>query len=89
VTTLEVFGSIDIRFGFYDWTEDYIVITVHPEWNLIFFAVEEITIIAYDMNHREVHDILALVLGMVDVWLKKSSSADHTIFLMFPCSRIH
>ena len=34
-----------------------IVITVHPEWNLIFFAREDGTIIAYNMDRKKVHVI--------------------------------
>jgi hypothetical protein len=33
------------------------VITVHLEWNLIFFAGEDDTIITYNMDSREVHDV--------------------------------
>jgi hypothetical protein len=33
-----LFGMINIRFGYVDCVDDYTVITVHPEWNLIFFA---------------------------------------------------
>jgi hypothetical protein len=56
-----LFGRINIKFGFVDCAEDYIVITVHPEWNLIFFAREDGTIIAYEMDHIKVHVIPALV----------------------------
>jgi hypothetical protein len=31
------------------------LIAVHLEWNLIFFVGEDITLLAYDMNHRKVH----------------------------------
>jgi hypothetical protein len=36
-------------------------ITVHPEWNLIFFVGAKTTILAYDMNRRKVHVIPATV----------------------------
>ena len=88
VTTQILFGRINIRFGFPDFVDEDIVITVHLEWNLIFFAWEDGTIIAYDMDHISVH-VMPMSFGMVDVPLKKSSSADHSIFLIFPCSWIH
>ena len=72
-----------------DCAEDYTVITVHLEWNLIFFAGEDGTIIAYNMDCKKIMSSLSVSFGMVDVPLKKSSSADHTIFLMSPCSWFH
>jgi hypothetical protein len=33
----------------------YKVIAIHLEWNLIFPIEEDITLLAYDMNHRKVH----------------------------------
>ena len=57
VTTRILFERINIRFGFVDWVAEYIVITVHPEWNMIFFAGEDGTIIAYDMDRNKVHVI--------------------------------
>jgi hypothetical protein len=89
VSTQILFGRINIRFGAMDWASEYIVITVQPEWNLIFFAREDGTIIAYDMDRKRVHVILAMYFGMVEVALKKNSFVDHSIFLMFPCSWIH
>ena len=62
VSTWILFGRINIRFGFMDWVAEYIVITVHPEWNMIFFAREQRTIIAYDLDRRKVHVIPALVI---------------------------
>ncbi|XP_066333971.1 uncharacterized protein [Miscanthus floridulus] len=50
VTTWILFERINIRFGFPDFVDGDIVITVHPEWNLIFFAGVDGTIIAYDMD---------------------------------------
>ena len=44
-----------------DWVAEYTVITIHPEWNMIFFAGEDGTIIAYDMDRIRVHVILARV----------------------------
>ena len=44
-----------------DWVAEYTVITVHLEWNMIFFAGEDGTIIAYDMDRIRVLVILALV----------------------------
>jgi hypothetical protein len=57
VSTQILFGRINIKFGFVDCVDDYIVITVHPEWNLIFFAGENRIIIAYDMDRIKVHVI--------------------------------
>ena len=62
VSTLNVFGKTDIEFGFMDCVVDYTAIAINPEWNLIFFIGEERTIITYDMDHREVHVIPALVI---------------------------
>ena len=89
VTTRIMFGRINIRFGYPDFDDEDIVIIVHPEWNLIFFAREDGTIIAYNMDRKKFMSSLSVSFGMVDILLKKSSSADHTIFLMFPCSWIH
>ena len=57
VTTWILFGRINIRFGFLDFDDEDIVITVHLGWNLIFFAREDGTIIAYNMDHKKVHVI--------------------------------
>ena len=50
ITTRILFGRINIRFGSLDFVDEDIVITVYLEWNLIFFAREFGTIIAYDMD---------------------------------------
>ena len=42
--------------------EEYRVITVHLEWNLIFLVGKDITLIAYDMDRRMVHVIHARVI---------------------------
>ena len=57
-----MFGWTDIQFGFLDCDEDNTAIAVHPEWNTIFFVGEQRTIIAYDLDHRKVHVIPALVI---------------------------
>jgi hypothetical protein len=57
-----VFGKTNIQFGFLDCDEDYTTIVVHLEWNMIFFAGEERTINAYDMDRKKVHVIPALVI---------------------------
>jgi len=57
-----VFGWTDIEFGFLDCDADYTAIAVHLEWNMIFFVGEQRTIIAYDLNHRKVNVIPALVI---------------------------
>jgi transposase-like protein len=74
-----VFGRMNSRFRHYD----CIVITL--EWNLIFFVGEDGEIIAYDRAVEDIVSSLRVSFGMVDVPLKKSSSADHTISL---CSLI-
>ena len=84
-----MFGWIDIQFGFLDCDEDYTAIAVHPEWNMIFFAGEDGTIIAYDMDRIRVHVIPARVFWYDRRSIKKSSIADHSVFLMFPCSWNH
>ena len=66
-----LFGRINIRFGFVDWVVEYIVIIVHPEWNMIFFVGEDGTIIAYDMDRRRVHVIPAHVFWYVRRSVKK------------------
>jgi hypothetical protein len=87
VTMWILFGRINIRFGFLDFDDEDIVITVHLEWNLIFFAWVVGTIIAYDMDRISVCVSRVFRYGRRTV--KKSSSVDHSIFLMFPCSWIH
>ena len=54
VTMRILFGRINIRFGFPNFVDEDIVIIVHPEWNLIFFAREDGTIITYDMDRISV-----------------------------------
>jgi hypothetical protein len=71
VSTGILFGRINIRFGFVDWVAEYIVIIVHPEWNMIFFAGEDGTIIAYDMDCIRVHVIPACVFQYVRRSIKR------------------
>ena len=66
-----LFERINIRFGFVDWVAEYTVITFHPKWNMIFFAREDGTIIAYDMDHRRVYIIRAHVFRYVRRSIKK------------------
>ena len=56
-----MFEKTNIKFGYVDYDLAYTAITVHPEWNSIFFVGAERTIIAYDMDRRKVHVILASV----------------------------
>ena len=72
-----------------DWVDEYTVIIVHPEWNLIFFAEEDGTIIAYDMDRISVRVIPARVFWYGRHTIKKSLFVDHSVFLMSPCSWIH
>ena len=66
-----LFGRINIRFGYPDFDDEDIVITVHLEWNLIFFAREDGTIIVYNMVRKKVMSSLSVSFGMVDIPLKK------------------
>jgi hypothetical protein len=61
VSTLKVFGKTNSKFGFVDYNSAYTAITVHPEWNLIFFVGAERTIITYGMDRRKVYVIPASV----------------------------
>jgi hypothetical protein len=56
-----VFGKTNIQFGYVDYDLDYTAITVHVEWNLIFFVGVKRTIIAYDMDRRKVNVMPASV----------------------------
>jgi hypothetical protein len=60
-STWILFGMINIKFGYMDCVDEYTMIIIHPEWNLIFFAVEEGTITAYDMDYIRFHIIPAHV----------------------------
>jgi hypothetical protein len=71
VSTRILFGRINIRFGFVDWVPEYTVITIHREWNMIFFAGEDRTIITYAMDCRRVHVIPARVFRYVRRSIKK------------------
>ena len=57
ITMWILFGRINIRFGYPDFDEEDIVITVHPEQNLIFFAREDGAIITYNMDRKKIHVI--------------------------------
>ena len=39
ISTLKVFEKTNIKFGYMDYDSAYTMITIHPEWNLIFFMV--------------------------------------------------
>ena len=71
VTMWILFGRINIRLGFLDFNDEDIVITVHTEWNLIFFASEDGTIIAYNMDRKKVHVILVRVFRYGRCTVKK------------------
>ena len=58
----ELFGCMDIKVGFELCDEEYRVITVHPEWNFIFLIGKDRTLIAYDMDRRNVHVLHACVI---------------------------
>ena len=55
VTTLEIFGQNNIEFNYEVCDAEYRVIAVHLEWILIFLVGEDITLLAYDMDHKKVH----------------------------------
>jgi len=56
ISTLGLFGGKKLRFDF-----DYQVIAVHPECNLVFFVYGwDNTLMAYEMDHREVRVICNL-----------------------------
>jgi hypothetical protein len=57
VDTAELFVDIHIKVGSELRDEDCRVITFHPEINFIFFVGKDITLIAYDIDHRKVHVI--------------------------------
>ena len=71
VTMLEIFGWNNIKFGYDVCDADYRVIAVHLEWNLIFFAREDGTIIAYDMDRISVHVIPTRVFQYGRCTIKK------------------
>ena len=62
VDTEEMFGHMNIKVGSELCDEEYRVITVHPEWNFIFLVGKDRTLIAYDMDRRNVHVIHARVI---------------------------
>ena len=66
-----MFGWSDIQFGFLDCDVDYTVITVHLEWNMIFFAEEDGRIVADDIDRIRVHVIPAHVFRYVRRSVKK------------------
>ena len=53
---------MNIKVGSKLYDEEYKVITVHPEWNFIFLVGKDITLIAYDMDHKKVYVIHARVI---------------------------
>jgi hypothetical protein len=57
ITMRILFGDINLGFCWPDFNNKYIVIIIHPKWNLIFFARQDGSIIAYNMDHKEVHVI--------------------------------
>ena len=54
MTTLELFGKKNIEIGTEVCNAAYKVITVYPEWNLIFLVGEDKSLLAYDMNRSKV-----------------------------------
>ena len=63
MTTLELFGKKNIEISIEVCDAAYIVIVVHPEWNLIFLVGEDKTLITYDMNRSTVHILPAQAIG--------------------------
>ena len=62
IDTNELFGHMNIKVGSELCDEEYRVITVHLEWNFIFLVGKDRTLIAYDMDRRNVHVIHAHVI---------------------------
>lgn len=60
------------------------VITVHPEWNLVFFAGHERKkIIAYDMDRRKGRVITARLFRYSTRWVKYEGFARRTKYLLY------
>jgi hypothetical protein len=57
VGTEDLFGCMNIKISSELCDEEYIVLTVHPEWNFIFLVGKDRTLIAYDMDGRKFHAI--------------------------------
>ena len=77
INMCKLFGKTKKQMGYFDFESCYTTFIVHPEWNLVFFVgvgVER-AVIAYNMDNKKVH-----------VTSLQKSSADLTIFPMFPCS---
>ena len=66
VDTKDLFGHMNIKVGSKLCDEEYKVITVHPEWNFIFLVGKDRTLIAYDMDCRNVNVIHALSSTFID-----------------------
>jgi hypothetical protein len=47
----KLFRHINTKVGSELCDEEYKVITVHPEWNIIFLVRKDRTLIAYDIDH--------------------------------------
>ena len=58
----ELFGHMNIKVGSELCDEEYRVNIVHLEWNFIFLVGKDRTLIAYDMDRRNVHVIHAHVI---------------------------
>ena len=58
----ELFRHMNIKVGSELCDDEYRVIIVHPEWNFIFLVGNDRSLIAYDMDRREVHVIHAHVI---------------------------
>jgi hypothetical protein len=63
VTTLVLFQKKNIEIGTEVCDVSYRVIVVHSEWNLIFLAGEDKSLLAYDMNCSKVHVLPAWAIG--------------------------
>ena len=61
--TEELVGHMNIKVGSELCDEEYRVIAVHPEWNLIFFVGDDKSLLAYDMNRSKVHVLPAWAIG--------------------------
>jgi hypothetical protein len=69
-----------------DWVAEYTVIIIHLEWNMIFFARRMEQSLHMTRTVKEFMSSLPVSFGMLGIVLKKSSTTERSIFLMFSCS---
>ena len=62
-----MFGKTNIKFGYVDYDLAYTVITVHPEWNLIFLGRKEQSSRATWTEEKFMSSLQVSTIAMVDV----------------------